>query len=247
MPLGDPRLRDMNDTQWLYEIECTNMQEEARYEELKDITKAIKMEVQSMLGLNINPVEDPKTGLLRLPDENEYTPLLMVTGPAEYLKSVGERIEQYRVQEQVHADLQSEVDGVPTSTTSGVSEQGAIGDIAYEDVTVEDLEAFMDEASSDAEFENTPEELERMEGWDSTSNRFMADHMVLSKEDLDEHEPDVQGFARTIGQFREYKKSERSKTSKEPDDLSVKIMSDDIDSASQPEVRRKHIVIDKDE
>lgn len=105
MLISDPRIWELNDTQVLAEIENLRLEKERREEEILLIGKFLKRSMVNMLGLNLMPLEDPDTGLLRRPEENEIIPLVALIGNPELLKVMNERQELLAEQEKVEEEM----------------------------------------------------------------------------------------------------------------------------------------------
>ncbi|RLI87335.1 MAG: hypothetical protein DRP01_02180, partial [Archaeoglobales archaeon] len=95
IPIGDPRIRDMNDTQWVFELEVLNRDEAKRLEDIELMAEMTREQVSSMLGINLCPVEDEKTGLLRMPKPEESIPLAFMIGRDDVLTMIKERQDEY--------------------------------------------------------------------------------------------------------------------------------------------------------
>lgn len=192
MCLGDPRLKGMNDTQWVFELEAMNLQDKEHYEDLRLFSDIVKKQIVALLGLNLLPVTDEKTGLLRQPEDNECIPLIIGIGRDDILTAIKERQEEYHVQQEVASQLRSSDslvgDGLPED--SGVVE-----------MTPEELEEFMHD-EGDIEFENAPEDILKAMNWGGKSTQMMLESLVLSKEDLGD-DPLKSAPARTIGEVRQ--------------------------------------------
>jgi hypothetical protein len=53
-----PEVKEMNDTQWLFELESLYAKEEQRYEEIQVLSEVARKGLVSILGLNLMPVEE---------------------------------------------------------------------------------------------------------------------------------------------------------------------------------------------
>jgi hypothetical protein len=191
MCLGDPRLKGMNDTQWVFELEAMNLQDKERYDELRLLSDITKKQIISMLGLNLLPVEDEKTGLLRQPEENECLPLAIMLGRDDILSAIKDRQEQYHTQETVRAQLEE------SDAIRGPSERVDTGAV---ELTPEELEEFMKD-DGDVEFENAPEDLLKAMKWGGRDAQMLLENLVLSKDDLGD-DPLKDLPARTLGKAR---------------------------------------------
>ena len=203
MSLGDPRLKGMNDTQWLFELEAMNLQDKERYDDLKLMSEVVKKQVISMLGLNLLPVEDEETGLLRQPKEHECLPLALLMGREEVVMAIKERQEAFRVQEEVRSQLQESGESLGSSESENKS--GVV------EMSPEELEEFMKD-EGDAEFENAPEEVYKALNWGGKGTQFFLENLVLAKEDLGD-DPLEEKPVRKIGEARQDLKASLRKPS----------------------------------
>lgn len=191
MCLGDPRLKGMNDTQWVFELEAMNLQDKERYDDIRMLSEITKKQIISMLGLNLLPVEDEKTGLLRQPEEHECLPLAIMLGRDDILAAIKERQEQYHTQEEVREQLEA------SDALRGPSEKPDTGVV---EMTPEELDEFMQD-EGDVEFENAPEDLLKSMKWGGRGTQMLLENLVLSKDDLGD-DPLVDLPARTLGKAR---------------------------------------------
>lgn len=97
----------MNDVQMIAELECLQMKEERRGEEIK----AVRNSIINILGLNMVPIEDTTTGKLRMPEEHEIMPLAALIGNPEMLSQIGKKHQEMSQQKQVEEDLEREGSG----------------------------------------------------------------------------------------------------------------------------------------
>lgn len=184
IPIGDPRIRGMNDTQWVFELEAMNKEDSERYKDIQMMADIVREQVAGMLGLNLCPVQDEATGLLRMPSSHEIMPLALMTGRDDVLTMIKERHEELATQEEVRAQLSAE---------------GKEYDNGIVELSPEELEAFMDDPG-DVEFDSTPEDLKKAMGWGDGLTQVYLENLVLNKDDIDEGTLDAE--ARTIGQAR---------------------------------------------
>lgn len=191
MCLGDPRLKGMNDTQWVFELEAMNLQDKERYDELRMLSDITKKQIISMLGLNLLPVEDEKTGLLRQPEEHECLPLAVMLGRDDILAAIKQRQDEYRTQEEVREQL--EVSDVLTGS-------GKREDTGVVEMSPDELEEFMND-EGDVEFENAPEDFLKSMKWGGRDTQTLLENLVLSKDDLGD-DPLEELPARTLGKAR---------------------------------------------
>ena len=174
--MTDPSVKEMNNTQWLFELESLYHKEETRYEEMIAIGQIIKHGVATMLGLNLMPVED-KAGVdsngddiikYRRPNENEYLPLALLTGREEVIGEIVKR--QKDMADQIELDHKE-----------------ASGEIKHR--TAEELDEFMHD-EDDMVF-NNPEEMRKYLIWKSqdTKNALKSLVTIVEKEDSLEQPP----------------------------------------------------------
>jgi hypothetical protein len=222
IPLGDPRIKNMNDTQWVFELESMNLEDEHKFNEIKSITTMIKDGAIGLLGLGGMPIEDEETGLLRQMKSGEFVPLSLIMGRDDVLQMVMEKQEEFRNQEEQRKALELE----------GFATGGRIQDVdvGVSEMTPDELEEFMQ--GDEPEFENTPEELKKMMEWGSPETQSYLENLVLNKDDIEENSTEPQR-ARTIGKARrdliqqvnEQKKAERDQ---EPVVMPIKVESDSV-------------------
>lgn len=156
--ISDPRVQRMNDTCWAFEHELLKLKEERRAEEFSSVFKAARRELINLLGLNMLPLEDPETGLLRRPAENEYIPLAVMTARDPMIEALVKKNDEYMQQEQAAKELKEE-------EATGKSEM----------MSPEELDAFMGE---DIVFVDDPEELKRKAALAAPETKWMNDHVV---------------------------------------------------------------------
>jgi len=168
-----------------------NLEDEEKFERANEIAKVVRTELLNMLGLNLMPVEDEETGLLRAPEVEECVPLALAIGRDEFVQMVLEKRDEFATQERERRKLELEEAGiVPTYPTEG----------DFVEMTPEELDEFM-KSDSDVEFENTPEEVRKFLDWGSKETQLYLENLVLNKDDIDEGSLDQQP-ARTLGQAR---------------------------------------------
>ncbi len=143
--VSDPVLHDMNPTRWAYEIENANIAEEDRVEELKNVFEIIRTTFVHLLGLNLLPVEDKDTQLLRMPEENEIVPLAALIANEGILKEVGER---YKRMEEEKASEASMSGSAQTEATPEDFEAMVAGDISFDDGVLNRLNWESEEAKT---------------------------------------------------------------------------------------------------
>jgi len=222
----------MNDTQWVFEMETIRQEESKRYEDIRMMADIVRDQMVRMLGLNLCPVEDPETGLLRMPEGHEMMPLAVMTGRDDVLQIIRERHEELMTQEDVRAQLGP---GAPEDA-GGIVE-----------LTPEELQSFMDD-SGDVEFDSTPEELQKAMGWGDAFSQQYLESTVLNKDDIEEGTLDA--AARTIGQARADIRREAAKNRESEvapvETILVEIMSDRAAEQTVPEEGRPVVVVDTD-
>lgn len=164
----------MNETQWLFELETFVINEEQRYNDVSLMAKAAKKAAIQLLGLDILPVEDKETGLLRPREDHEVIPLLAAICREDIALEVKNRIEDMQAQNQVKADLEREKKGETTT------------------MTADELDVFM---NSDIDFTDTAE-VKRLSVINSPTYEYISKHVIetLSAEDKRKYE-EVFGFA----------------------------------------------------
>lgn len=145
----------MNETQWAFEYESLNIVDEQKYEDLSLMAKAAKKAAIQLLGLNILPVKDEKTGLLRIREDHEVVPLLAAICREEVAKEIAERFEDLQVQESVQEQLKLEAE-------SGIN------------MTAEAFDEFM---SSDIDFVDEPE-IKRLAVINSPEYKYINNNIV---------------------------------------------------------------------
>ncbi len=129
--ISDPIVSNMNETKWLFEYEILRMKEERRAEEVGTMFKAIRKELLNILGLNLMPMEDAETGLLRRPDENEYIPLAVMTAREGFIEAFVQRNDDLKQQEEAAKELEKEE---VLGKSDAMSEE-ELDDFMHEDIT----------------------------------------------------------------------------------------------------------------
>jgi hypothetical protein len=224
----------MNDTQWTYELWAMNKADEERLQESKFLMDNVKESVVNMLGLNLMPVEDAQTKLLRRPREDEYIPLMLGLGREELVGAVLEARQQLHIQEQVQAQIEREGGTVGPSPSSS----------AVVEMSPEELESFM--RDGDIEFENTPEEIAKALSWGTRETQLVLENLVLAKEDVDSGDPLEQRPARTIGQARKDLIIKSRDTGPRPEMIQVKIRSEAAAEGDFEKTDRLRVVLKTD-
>lgn len=187
--MSDPEVQNMNDTQWLFELEGLYVKEEQRIEEIKVLSKVFKKAVVDLLGLNLLPVEeqipiedrDPEYlgaigeeevyTRLRHPEEHEIIPLAILMGREEMVAEIIKR--QKELYEQEDLDRKEEA-----------------GDLVH--MTPEELEAFMDEDDGDLDFIEDSAAREKRMIWESEEYQKMNAALVQPMTSKDD-DPILQG------------------------------------------------------
>lgn len=237
VPIGDPRIKGMNDTQWVFEMEALNKEDSERYEDIRMMAEVAKDQFVSALGLNLCPIEDPVTGLLRMPESHEIMPLAVMTGRDDVLGMIKERHEDFINQEEVRAQL---------------AQEGEDYDDGIVELSPEELQQFMED-EGDVEFDSTPEELKKSMGWGDGLTQAYLENLVLNKDDVEEGTLDV--AARTIGEARaDIRKEHAEKKAAPPempeaeevDIVPVEILSDRAVEQGDPSRPRPVITLDSD-
>lgn len=129
--ISDPIVKNMNETKWAFEYEVLRMKEERRVEEVGLMFKAIRKELINILGLNLMPMEDPETHLLRRPGENEYIPLAVMTSREGFVEAFVQRNDELKQQEEAAKDLEAEGETGKTEMMSAEE----LDDFLQEDIT----------------------------------------------------------------------------------------------------------------
>ena len=225
----------MNDTQWVFELESMNLEDEEKLKQMSELTELIRESVANMLGLNLLPIEDEETGLLRKPDMDEYVPLALATGRDDYVQMVMEKRKEFTTQELERFRLMESglgSSGVPAS-------EGEVSEMSPEQ-----LETFMKD-EGDVEFENTPEEMQQFMG---KENQMYLDHLVLNKDDIDEASPEPQK-ARTVGKARKdlIEEVRRDRAKDGGTTIPLKIESDSILGGIPEKSSRSKITVEMEE
>jgi hypothetical protein len=140
--ISDPVVKEMNPTQWAFQLLSYNEEQDNRYEEITSLAQLFKTAAINLLGLNIAPIEeeDPETGVtkLRPPKDHEFTPLSVLLASPEMLSGIIEKHDELQVQEQVDAELEEDIE-VPTAEDLDKE----FGDIEF----MEDLETLQKKAA----------------------------------------------------------------------------------------------------
>jgi len=204
-----------------------NKESSERFDEMQIVVKWVKSQVIDMLGIGLIPMEDPDTGLLRMPkDSDEYTPLALMIAREDVLKTLDERVTEYINQESARLSLEDE--GFRPPIVGGPNS----GQTSFPELSADELEEFMKD-DGDIAFENAPEDVAAALNWGNSTNRMMVENLVLNKDDLNDDGlgGPIKG-ARTMGQTRRDFVSEQvrkidASRSVEPDFTEIDIVSDD--------------------
>ena len=162
MLLSDPRVRDLNETQWRFEWESLQNAEKDHHEELKDGLEAIRRLLTGVLGLDLMPREEPETGYLRRPEPDEYTPLSLLVARSEWVKELADRMDALEEQ-------------------TKLKEEEALGIGGIEEL--EELEKELLD-SGDLVFIDDPDELRKYNAWNSPASKHIREHMILPLEEV---------------------------------------------------------------
>ena len=165
--LSNPDLQNMNETQWVFELEGLYSGEEKKYEDIMDIFKLSKKTLVALFGLNMMPIsetvgEDELGGSiikLRPATEDEFIPLSMLCGRREIVSEIANKLEEM--------DTQHELDIA--------EEEGSLSDL-------ESAERLMDMAKAkqdaDIEFLDGPEGFKKYMAMQDPLNRHILQTMV---------------------------------------------------------------------
>ena len=221
IPIGDPRVKNLNDTQWVFELEAMNKEDTDHYKDLSKISEMVKEQLANMLGLNVIPIEDPNTGYLRMPEPDEFVPLSLLLGNDQVLEHAKKQLDEFYTQENVKKQLGHE-DVFPE----------VVGEAEHvQELTPEELEAFM-QYEGDVEADATPAGLAAAMAWGGKQNQVMLEHLVLAKDDLNDDVTEPQQV-RTIGQVRADLMQEAA-SRKQPGILSEEVELIEVDLVSSP-------------
>jgi hypothetical protein len=236
--MNDPRITELNETQLFLEVEAINLEEERKYEDLGLIAKAAKKAIINLLGLNLLPIEDSETKLLRMPEDHEILPLIMFIGHEGILKGLSEKVQDLEAQELALKQVEEE-------KKSG-----------KEEISTDE---FLDFMESDLEFVDE-KEIKRLSVINSPGYEYLAKNVVneISKKDKKEFE-EIFGtdYIRNTADLKKVLSSTKSFISDEDavekrvDNISksgIKIESDEVSESFFPNGRRKRkIIIESDE
>lgn len=145
----------MNETQWMYEHEVLSIEEEHKYEDMALVANAAKKAVINMLGLNLVPIKDEDTGLLRMREDHEIVPLMMFICREDMAMEIKEKYEDMEAQELALAQVEDELKN-------------------DSEVTADSFDDFMD---SDLEFIDD-NEAARLAVINSPEHKFISDKVV---------------------------------------------------------------------
>jgi len=152
----------MNGTQWFFENESINIEEERKYDDLALVARAAKKAVIQLLGLNILPIEDEDTGKLRMREDHEIIPLLPAICREDVAKELIEKFTDMQAQDLAMDQIQEEKN---------------IGS----EMSAEEFDDFMD---SDLEFIDE-DEVKRLSIIKSPEYKYISKNIIdkMSKED----------------------------------------------------------------
>lgn len=160
----DTVLDNMNETRWLFEVESLRSFKERSDQEKLDAIQYIKKSVINILGLNLMPIQDEKTGLLRRPEDDEIYPLVAAMGREDFIKALAERYEEMTIQEDVKEELDTEMTGL-------------------DKMDVDELDEFI----GDIEFVDDPEASRKKSVWHSeTTQNYIKSNVLPLEEKIDD-------------------------------------------------------------
>lgn len=175
--VSDPSFKNMNPTQWLFELESLNTVADRRYEDIATLLNLGRKSAIELLGLNIMPVEedvpieegggpDGEGGVitrLRPANEHEIVPLVAYVGQAEMLSTIAEKYQEMHLQDELDQK----------------EEEGRIVRL-----DPDELDEFID---GDIAFPDDPEELKKYLIWNSEETKATLNQLVkpLSEKDID--------------------------------------------------------------
>ena len=190
--VSDPSVKDMTDTQWLFEFEGLYHKDEKRLEEYKAISSIVKRSIISLLGLDLFPVEE-KQGVgpdgepivrYRMPEDHEILPLSIFVGKEELLSEIVKRHKEIKIQEEIDAEERSFDENE---------------DLVFNDL--DEVEEYFNDDDSDISFTDDPSFMHKRSVWKSEETQRYLENMVhdISKKDENlENELDVVDTANTI-------------------------------------------------
>lgn len=172
MLITDPKILELNETQLFFEAESIYIEAEQKYDDMALVARAAKKAVINLLGLNIMPVEDSVTGLLRMPEDHEVIPLIAAIGHEGILKEVQQRFEDMQAQDLALDQLDKE------------KELG-------EEAATDDFLEFMD---SDLDFIGGDAEVNRLAVVNSPEYNYISKNIVRKMGDKEK-----EGFKKLFG------------------------------------------------
>jgi len=177
--INDPLVGRMNETQWYFELESLRLREEERLKEIKEILDIFRAALMNMLGLDLMPFRNDD-GTLRRGDFDNFTPLSVIVGRREWLKELGEKMEEFIAQEDVRAEMDSPPPGMITSLEE-----------------LEQFEADVRKAQEDGDvhFPDDPEDLQKFLKWNSAQSRYAREKLVQILDDEKPESEKVDGSA----------------------------------------------------
>jgi hypothetical protein len=192
----------MNETQWLFEHESINIEDERKYEELALMAGAAKKAVIHMLGLNVLPIQDEETGRLRMREDHEIVPLLPTICREGIAAVLAESINDMNAQDEALAQIEE-------------------AEISGSDMSVDEFLEFMD--GGDMQTLDSAE-VQRLAVVNSPEYSYISDNIVKRMSDKDKKEfEELFGVApeQSVGALKEVA-STLSKTVKiDPEDGSA--------------------------
>ena len=179
--ISDPIVKNMNETQWLFEFEGMRFAEEQKVEEYKALISFIKKGVVSILGLDLLPVEESVESSIdgetitryRRPNDNEILPLTIYLGQEGILSEVAKRHQE--LEEQEKAEIAS------TQETSS-------GEFVSHQLTPEELDDLIGldpDAESDITFPVGSEEARKQAIWNSPATKSYLTNGLMDIRDKD--------------------------------------------------------------
>jgi len=172
--ISDPSVKEMNATQWLFELESLYNREETKYKEYTAIGDLVRKSFIHMLGLNLFPIEE-QVGVdamgdpivrYRKPEDHEILPLTMYVGREEMIKEVLERNEALYHQDEYEAAEEA-------------------GEVKH--MTPEELDAFMQD-EDDLVFDD-PEEMRKYNIWNSEGTKRALHSLVEIRDKYPDEDP----------------------------------------------------------
>ncbi len=166
--ISDPILGEMNDTRWLFEYESMRKSEDDRRDEIKQLFDAFKMTFIELCGLDLMPITDEETGILRRQNslDGEFTPMAIMMGRREWTELISEKITQLQEQEKLEEDL-----GQPPAGMINTLEE--LEELERQEVL---------DGDGDIEFDD-PKDLEKFLIWNSKESKYIREHEIITVHD----------------------------------------------------------------